>query len=187
MTQRTALDTDGLPPLPHWDSVPDDLPSAIRAVKAALRARIAASGRSVEEVFAVIERRVRDQVEEIVAAKRRGEPVWPEIDYADIAAGTVSPAALSQLRRRGCLVVRGNFPREQALAWDQGIVDYIEGNQFFENYRGLADDFFDSVTVSAGSTRAATRCTRTASAAARRVPTRRAWGPTSTPARSTCG
>jgi hypothetical protein len=145
MTQRTALDTGGLPPLPHWDSVPDDLPSAIRAVKTALRARIAASGRSVEEVFAVIERRVRDQVEEIVAAKQRGEPVWPEVDYADIAAGTVSPAVLSQLHRRGCLVVRGNFPREQALAWDQGIVDYIEGNQFFENYRGLADDFFDSV------------------------------------------
>jgi hypothetical protein len=145
MTQTSTLNTDGLPPLPYWDSVPADLPSAIRAVKAALRARIAASGRSVEEVFAVIERRVRDQVEEIVAAKRRGEPIWPEVDYADVAAGTVSPAVLSQLHRRGCLVVRGNFPREQALAWDQGIVDYIEGNQFFENYRGLADDFFDSV------------------------------------------
>ncbi len=41
-----ALATAPLPPLPHWESVPADLPGAIRQVKAALRARIAASGRT---------------------------------------------------------------------------------------------------------------------------------------------
>ena len=110
-------------PLPHWETVPGDLKAAIREVKAALRARIAASGRTVEEVFAVIERRVAARVAEIVAQKERGEPVWPVIDYADIAAGTVSDEALALLHRRGCLVVRGHFPREQALAWDGEIVD----------------------------------------------------------------
>jgi hypothetical protein len=145
MARTTAPDTAALPSLPHWDSVPDDIPAATRELKAALRARIAASGRSVEQVFAVIERRVLDQVEAVAAARRRGEPVWPEIDYADITAGAVPPADLARLRRRGCLVVRGHFPREQALAWDQGIVDYVEGNRFFENYRGPADGFFDSV------------------------------------------
>ena len=131
--------------LPHWETTPADLKAAIREVKAALRARIAASGRSVEEVFAVIEGRVAVQVAEITEAKERGESIWPVIDYADIEAGTVSPEALGQLRRRGCLVVRGHFPREQALAWDRGIVDYVEGNRFFENYRGPGDDFFGSV------------------------------------------
>jgi hypothetical protein len=144
MNPTTSPGTARVPALPHWES-PADPPAAIREVKVALRARIAASGRSVEEVFAVIERRVRDRVEEVVAARRRGEPVWPEIDYADIASGTVSPAALGRLRRRGCLVVRGHFPRGQALGWDQGIVDYVEGNRFFENYRGPGDDFFGSV------------------------------------------
>ena len=47
--------------------------------------------------------------------------------------------------RRGCLVVRGHFPREQALGWDRDIVDYVESNRFFENYRGPGDDFFGSV------------------------------------------
>lgn len=145
MARTTAPDTAALPALPHWDTVPDDLPAATRELKAALRARIAASGRSVEQVFAVIERRVLDRVDEVEAARDRGEPVWPEIAYADIAAGAVPPADLARLRRRGCLVVRGHFPREQALAWDQGIVDYVEGNRFFENYRGPADAFFDSV------------------------------------------
>jgi hypothetical protein len=134
-----------LPPLPHWESTPADLQAAIREIKTALRARIAASGRTVEEVFAVIEARVAAQVAEIAAAKQRGETIWPVIDYADIAAGTVATEALEQLRRRGCLVVRGHFPREQALAWDQDVVDYVEGNQFFEHYRGPGDDFFGSV------------------------------------------
>ena len=145
MPRTTAPDITPLPALPHWDTTPEDLPAAIREVKATLRARIAASGRSVEEVFAVIERRVRDRVDEIAAAKERSEPVWPEIDYADISSGAVPAAVLGQVRQRGCVVVRGHFPREQALAWDQDIVDYVESNRFFENYRGPGDDFFGSV------------------------------------------
>jgi hypothetical protein len=67
------------------------------------------------------------------------------IDYADIEAGAVPPEQLAKLQRRGCLVVRGHFPREQALAWDRDVVEYVESNQFFENYRGPGDDFFGSV------------------------------------------
>ena len=134
-----------LPDLPHWETTPDDLPGAIRQVKAALRARIAASGRTVEEVFAVIEQRVRRQVEEIAAEKARGETVWPVIDYADIATGAVPPDQLAKLRQRGCLIVRGHFGRDQALGWDRDIIDYIESNRFSETYQGPADDFFGSV------------------------------------------
>jgi hypothetical protein len=134
-----------LPALPHWEATPDDLPGAIRQVKAALRARITASGRSVEDAFAVIDKRVRAQVEQITAEKARGETVWPVIDYADIAAGTVTADQLARLRQRGCLIVRGHFDRDQALGWDQDIVSYVESNQFFETYRGPGDDFFGSV------------------------------------------
>jgi hypothetical protein len=137
--------TTPLPALPHWQQTPDDIPAAVRQVKAAIRDRIASSGRTVEEVFAAVERQIEAEASEIVAARDRGEEVWPVIDYADIAAGTVPPDALARLRRRGCLVVRGHFDRDQALRWDQGIVDYVEGNQFFENYRGPGDDFFGSV------------------------------------------
>ena len=145
MAATTTPAPASLPALPHWETTPTDLKAAVREVKAALRARIAASGRTVEEVFAVIEARVRARVEEIAAAKARGETIWPVIDYADIAAGTVAAGELAKLRRRGCLVVRGHFPREQALAWDAGIVAYVESNRFFENYRGPGDDFFGSV------------------------------------------
>ncbi|MBW8765719.1 MAG: DUF1479 domain-containing protein [Geodermatophilales bacterium] len=145
VTSPSVTEQATLPPLPHWETTPDDLKAAIRQIKPAIRARIAASGRTVEEVFAVAEARVAAAVDEIEAAKARGEEIWPVIDYADIEAGTVSAEQLATLRRRGCLVVRGHFPREQALGWDAGIVDYVESNRFFENYRGPGDDFFGSV------------------------------------------
>ena len=145
MPAQPVSGTATLPPLPHWERTPDDLSAAIRQVKAALRARIAASGRTVEDVFAVIERQVKADVDEISAARQLGETIWPVIDYADIEAGTVPAQALAQLRRRGCLVVRGHFDRDQALGWDRDIVSYVESNRFFEHYRGPGDDFFGSV------------------------------------------
>jgi hypothetical protein len=131
--------------LPHWETVPEDLAAATREIKAALRARIEASGRTVADVFAVVEERVAARVAEIQAEKARGETVWPVIDYADIENGTVSAEQLAKLHRRGCLVVRGHFDRAQALAWDSDIVDYVERNRFFETYRGPGDDFFGTV------------------------------------------
>ena len=145
MPSRPVLQTAPLPALPHWQQTPADLPDAIRQIKAALRARIAASGRTVEEVFAVVEDQIAHEVGEITAARERGEVIWPVIDFADIEAGTVPAGAQDRLQRRGCLVVRGHFDRKQALSWDRGIVDYVEGNRFFENYRGPGDDFFGSV------------------------------------------
>src|SRR3954469_21054966 len=133
------------PPLPHWESTPPDLKAAVREIKAAIRARIGASGRTVEEVWDVVTAQLTEQVEEIEAAKARGENVWPVVEYSDIAAGTVSAETIELLHRRGCVVIRGTFEREQALAWDQEIVDYVERNRFFENYRGPGDDFFGSV------------------------------------------
>jgi Protein of unknown function (DUF1479) len=131
--------------LQHWETTPDDLPAATSEIKAALRARLTSAGRSVDAVFAVIEARVKAQIDEIEAVKAAGGTVWPVVDYEDIAAGTVGMDVVALLRKRGCLVVRGHFPRERALGWDSAIVDYVERNRFFETYRGPGDDFFGTV------------------------------------------
>ena len=143
--RRPRTSNGHLPELPHWETTPVDRRAAIGSMKEALRTRIDSSGRSVDEVFSVIEARVRAQVDDISAPKADGRHAWPVVSYADIAAGTVSPEDLALLHRRGCVVVRGDFPRQQALDWDGGIVEYVERNQFFETYRGPGDDFFGSV------------------------------------------
>ena len=131
--------------LPHWEQTPADLPTAIKEIKVALRDRIAASGRTVAEVVAALEGRLAAEVAEIEAARDRGEPVWPVIDYADIAAGAVEAGTRDLLRRRGCAVVRGQFGHDLARGWDSELVEYVDRNGFFDQYRGPGDDFFASV------------------------------------------
>jgi hypothetical protein len=131
--------------LPSWDATPTDPPAATVEIKAALRASIESSGRTVEGVISEIEAFIRAEVADIEATRRRGEHVWPVVQFADIASNSIDDATRALIKRRGCVVVKGNFDRETALDWDQGIVDYVDSNQFFETYRGPGDDFFDTV------------------------------------------
>lgn len=132
-------------PLPHWDTIPDDVGMATRQIKDALRERIGRSGRSVTEVVQEIEEFIEAERADLDAVARRGEEVWPIVHFADVAAGTVDPSTIALIKRRGCLVIRQTFDRRQAEQWDRDIVDYVEHNRFFEHYAGPGDDFFSSV------------------------------------------
>src|SRR3712207_8000501 len=88
-----------LPALPHWESTPPDLAAAVREIKSALRARIAASGRTVEEVFAVVERRVAARGAGVAAGEERGGAGWPGVGYAAGEAGALPPPAPGEGRR----------------------------------------------------------------------------------------
>jgi hypothetical protein len=147
-TISTSPPVSALTGLPHWETQPGDLPSAIAEIKAAIRERIIASGRTVAEVVAEVEDFLRAEVADIHSARARGEEVWPIIDYADIENGSVAPETVAQLKRRGCAVIRGHFDRSQAEQWDADVVDYVDSNQFFESYSGPADDFFGDLEMS---------------------------------------
>lgn len=45
-------------------------------------------------------------------------------------------------------MIKGHFPREQALAWDQSMLDYLDLNKFDEVYKGPGDNFFGTLTSS---------------------------------------
>ena len=144
-TTTRAAAVSPLTGLPHWETIPEDIPAATAEIKAAIRDRIQAGGRTVAEVVAELEAFLEGEVADIEATRARGEEVWPVLQYADIEAGTVSAESLALLKRRGCAVVRGHFDRDRAEQWDRDIVDYVESNHFFENYTGPADDFFGSL------------------------------------------
>lgn len=70
--------------LPHWETLPDDLPAATAEIKAAIRARIEASGRTVAQVVDEIETFLEGEIADIeatrAAARRSGRssttPTW---------------------------------------------------------------------------------------------------------------
>jgi hypothetical protein len=57
-----------------------------------------------------------------------GEHPVPVIDASDMA--DLDDVRRAQIKRRGCVVIRGTFDREQAEAWDQQIGEYLATNRF---------------------------------------------------------
>ncbi len=126
------------------ETLPTDTKAAIRKMKAELRQQIG----DVQHVFDKLSAKIEARVAEIDALKAQGLPVWPEISYRDIAAGTVNNVTRNEIKRRGCAVIKGHFPREQALAWDRAMLDYLDANHFDDVYRGPGDSFFGSLEAS---------------------------------------
>lgn len=119
------------------ETLPTDAKAAIREMKAALREQLG----DVQQVFDTLSAKIETRVAEIDALKAQGLPVWPEVSYSDIAAGTVSDVTRNEIKRRGCAVIKGHFPREQALAWDRAMLDYLDINHFDDVYKGHGDSF----------------------------------------------
>src|SRR5206468_10088813 len=102
--------------------LPSDLPAAIRQAKARLRERIG----DVAGALAEVEEAVRTEVAAVVAEREAGHELFPIAQFADIAAGRVPEATVASIRRRGCAVVKGNFPRGRAERWNERIAAYLE-------------------------------------------------------------
>ena len=131
--------------LPYWDETPSDVADATRQIKVAIQASIVQRGRTVRSVLDDAEAHLLAEISDIEATRATGREVWPVVQFTDIANATVSSELRASIARRGCAVVRGTFERSVAEKWDADIVRYVEANQFFERYRGPADDFFETV------------------------------------------
>jgi hypothetical protein len=125
-------------------AAPSDIAGAIRDVKAKLRAQIG----DVAGAFAQVEALMRTEVAEVVAQRERGEEVWPVVQFSDVAAGTVPAELVEAVRRRGCAIVKGTFPRARAEAWDRALVSYLDDNDFEKTYQYLDDGVFGGLAAS---------------------------------------
>ena len=126
------------------ETLPADHKAAIRQLKRELRAQIG----DVQAVFDKLSDSIATRVAEINALKNKGESVWPVIPFNDVKNGTITDAQREAVKRRGCAVIKGHFPRVQALAWDQSMLDYLDLNKFDEVYKGPGDNFFGTLTAS---------------------------------------
>ncbi|MGY3896361.1 DUF1479 domain-containing protein [Aeromonas enterica] len=126
------------------DTLPADHKAAICQMKRVLRAQLG----DVHAMFNRLSQHMEARLAEIERLKAQGDPVWPVLDYREVAAGGVADAVRDQIKRRGCVVMKGHFAREQALAWDQSMLEYLDLNRFDEMYRGPGDTFFGSLDAS---------------------------------------
>lgn len=125
-----------------------DVSDQIIAFKRSLAPRKDALKRAFAEITEEIDR----EVEAIRAAAAAGRPAIPEIGYDQIKDGRVSPEARALVRRAGCVVVRGVFPRAVASAWFDEVGDYLDANRYEERWatRKSRDEYFAEVKTRSG-------------------------------------
>jgi hypothetical protein len=123
----------------------ENLPEAVRTTKQQLRAALP----GYREAFREVEAEMRRRVEEIVSEREAGRDVIPIVQYADIAAGQVSPELVNKVKARGACVVRETFSREQATAWDEEIADYVDKNNLDAKLAHAAEDKYFGTLASA--------------------------------------
>lgn len=114
----------------------DDIPAAIRQVKAKLRRELP----NYRDVFQQVEADMRRQIAQLNAARDSGEHPVPQLAAEDILQGRISDQQKQLIRQRGCCVVRGVFPPERASQWDRQMGDYLDNNNFVERLKGAAED-----------------------------------------------
>jgi len=125
-------------------TLPENYRDSIVKMKRILRAQIG----DVQGLFAEVSEFIASEIASIKAQEAQTGSGWPVLEFADIAAGKVTAERLAWIKRRGCVVIRNHFPREQVLQWDQGLLDYLDRNRFDALYRGPVDQFFGNLEAS---------------------------------------
>ena len=122
-----------------------DVTDRIVAFKRALAPRRAELARAFDEVRAFVSR----AADEIAAIEAAGRSPIPEIRYEDIASASVPASSSADIRRTGCVVVRGVFPEALARGWFEQLGEYLETNRYEEREaekRGL-DNYFSGLAA----------------------------------------
>ena len=120
----------------------NDVPAAVRATQRQLRAEVPdLAGR-----YARLSEALNDEVSAVRAEQAQGGAV-PEIRYADVVNGKVSPAQVARIKRRGCVVIRGVFEPAQVDAWNEAIVRYIDEVRYLQRMPEKAglDKYFSAL------------------------------------------
>jgi len=120
----------------------NDVPAAVLESQRHLR-------RDVKDLpgrFARLDDALQAEVSAIRAEQAQGGAV-PEIRYADLAAGAVTPAQVAHIKRRGCVVIRGVFDPDVVGAWNEAIVRYIDEVHYLQRMPQKAglDKYFSAL------------------------------------------
>ncbi|WP_323119805.1 DUF1479 domain-containing protein [Burkholderia alba] len=123
----------------------DDLPTAIRTAKTALRAALP----NRAQVFRDLEGDIARQVDAIRRDRAHGGDAVPVLRFQDIVSDTVDPASVAAIRTRGACVIRGVFDAHRAIGWNDEIGAYVDSNGLDDKLRHRAEDRYFGTLASA--------------------------------------
>jgi hypothetical protein len=117
---------------------------AIRAAKRTLRQQIP----DYKERFEALTAALKSDIADIQAIRAKGDCPVPEIAFD--ALDQVTEAQRENIKRRGCVVIKGVFPKAQIEAWNSDIAHYLDDVKYLERMeekRGI-DQYFSALASS---------------------------------------
>ena len=117
---------------------------AIRAAKRTLCQQIP----DYKERFEALTAALKSDIADIQAIRAKGECPVPEIAFD--ALDQVTEAQRENIKRRGCVVIKGVFPKAQIEAWNSDIAHYLDDVKYLERMeekRGI-DQYFSALASS---------------------------------------
>ena len=123
----------------------ENVPEAIRESKQLLRKLAADQGADFKVTFDELTESIRAEVSEIKTLKERGDNIIPELEYADLIANGINDSQQTQIRKRGCAIVRNIFPESQVKQWDDELADYLNDMNYVDASMKSTDDHMSEV------------------------------------------
>eukprot|EP01065_Artemidia_motanka_P001977 TRINITY_DN10909_c0_g1_i1.p1 TRINITY_DN10909_c0_g1~~TRINITY_DN10909_c0_g1_i1.p1 ORF type:complete len:440 (+),score=103.09 TRINITY_DN10909_c0_g1_i1:61-1380(+) len=105
---------------------------APRLTRSSTRALKQAVWKGADSVGASWTRLMRAVDTRVAEVKQRGPDVVPSIDFAAVEGGSVSAAAVAEVRARGVCVVRDVVPADEAVDCYERAKEYVESNGYAE-------------------------------------------------------
>ncbi len=84
----------------------------------------------VKKSFETVSSNIKREVEYIQSMQLNNIPVIPEINYKSILSGNLSNSQISEIKRRGSLIIRGVFDEQLARDWNDEVAEYILHNDY---------------------------------------------------------
>ena len=114
----------------------------VAAAKAQLRRR-----QDVAKSFASLRQQVDRDIDALLEEIAQGSSGIPEMSYGDIDGKSVSADQVAEIKRKGCVIVRGVFDRQRAEAWNDELGEYIAANDYFTKAKAKAglDKYFSQL------------------------------------------
>lgn len=88
---------------------------------------------------------IKSEVNEIKKFKEKNLSIIPEINFNDLSNN--NEKNISQIKRRGCLVVRNVFKKNQIDQWNKDLENYIDSNNYHQDQikKSHLDNYFSEL------------------------------------------
>jgi hypothetical protein len=98
--------------------------------------------------FEWLTRNVELQIDAVEQERASGISPVPEVHFSSLS--TLGEVAISRIKQRGVVVIRGVFAPSQIAQWNSALAAYIDDNRYLEHQKrkGGLDQYFSTLTSS---------------------------------------